>query len=143
MQLNSFFQQANTLLRPDGYLAIVVMGRFCWWESLYFLTKLHLKKAFRRLRRTAIPAPLDKDTFVDTWYYSPGDCQKMAEGFNLKALRPVGFWLPPSYLEPFFQQRPASILVLSRLEKQFSHWRWPSYAADHYYLVLQKTSDSN
>ncbi len=142
-QFRFFFPQANKLLRPGGYLALVIMGRFCWWESLYFLTKLRLKKVFRRLNRKAIPAQLDETTFVDTWYYSPDDCLEIADGFQLTALKPIGFWLPPSYLEPFFQQRPTSIRVLSRLEKQFSHWRWPSYAADHYYLVLQKTSDSN
>lgn len=141
-QLTSFFRQANGLLRHGGYLAVVIMGRFCWWESLYFLAKMQLTKAFRRLRHEPTAAQLNKDTFVDTWYYSPGDCLKMAAGFELSALRPVGFWLPPSYLEPFFQKRPASIRFLSKLEKRFGQWRWPSYAADHYCLVLQKASDS-
>lgn len=137
-QLTRFIRQANDLLRPGGYLAVVIMGKFCWWESLYFAAKLSFRKVFRRLSSKAIPAQLDKATFVDTWYYSARDCLRPVKQLKVEKLRPVGFWLPPSYLEPFFQRHPRLINALNKLEEVFGNWTWPSYAADHYFLLLRK-----
>src|SRR5262249_8401417 len=36
------------LIRPGGSLAICVLGRFCLWETAWFLLHGHPRKAFRR-----------------------------------------------------------------------------------------------
>ncbi len=38
------------LVLPGRYLAVCVLGRFCLWETLWYLLTGHPRKAFRRLR---------------------------------------------------------------------------------------------
>ncbi len=48
------------LLMPSGCIFVaVVMGRFCWWETLYFLLKGKPREAFRRLGKGPDNARLD------------------------------------------------------------------------------------
>ncbi len=46
-QLNTNLQ---TVMAPGAVLALVVMSRFSWWETLYFLLKGKPRTAFRRLQ---------------------------------------------------------------------------------------------
>lgn len=130
-------------LKPGGQLVVVVMSRFCAWETLYFLLKMNPKQAFRRLRRGPVVARLDQNTSVDTWYYSPSD---IASGFpdtcTLSKAKPIGFWLPPSYLEPFFAKRPRLLRFLTWLEKNATA-SWLARASDHYLLCITKASDTH
>ncbi|MCC7506252.1 MAG: class I SAM-dependent methyltransferase, partial [Saprospiraceae bacterium] len=61
-------------LRPGGHLVAVLMGRFCWWESLYFLIKGQWRQAFRRWSGGPVTASLDGVSSVETWYASPAAC---------------------------------------------------------------------
>lgn len=125
-------------LKPGGRFIAVVMGPFCAWETLYFLAKASPKKAFRRLRNTPLPAQLDAQTNVDTWYHSPRLFQKMAV-FNQKKtqIEPIGLWLPPSYLNPFFEKRPRMLQFFQKME-QCCTPHWMAQAADHYLICLEK-----
>jgi SAM-dependent methyltransferase len=125
------------LLSPGGYFVAVVMGRFCWQESLYFLLKGQMRNAFRRLRREPVAARLDEQTTVDTWYYSPRTFRRFFPDLEMGTLQPVGFWLPPSYLDPRFRRRPQLLQVLNRLERlcRGRFWAW---GADHFLICLKK-----
>lgn len=129
-------------LKPGGQFVFVVMGRFCAWETLYFLLKMNPKQAFRRLRRGAVVARLDQNTSVDTWYYSPSDiASRFPTAGSLSKAQPIGFWLPPSYLDPFFTKWPRLLRVLHWLEKNASA-SWLAGASDHYLLCITKASDT-
>lgn len=134
-------RQLNTDLRAvlasNAVLALVVMSRFSWWETLYFLLKGKPGTAFRRRNRGAIEARLDAQTSIPTWYYSPKELSALLPDFQVKKSYPVGFWLPPSYLDPFFRQRPRWLQALKWLEKK-SAAAWLAPAADHYLLLLGK-----
>ena len=138
-ELHDFLARCQSLVRPGGYLVLVVMGRFCWWESLYFLLKGKVGTAFRRIRRKPTAAQLDADTTIATWYYSAQDISKSLDNFRLSTLQPIGFWLPPSYLDNFFRKRPRLLQTLDWLEKKTSFGHW---AADHYFLALQRQDES-
>ena len=127
------------IMTPDAQLVLVVMSRFSWWETLYFLMKLKPRTAFRRWSRKAVQARLDADTTVPTWYYGPGELASLLPGFRLKKSCPVGFWLPPSYLDPFFRKRPRWLGMLKWLETK-SAAGWLAPAADHYFLLLERKS---
>ena len=126
-------------LKPGGKFIAVVMSRFCWWEILYFLLKLKPKAAFRRFRREPVKARLDEYTTIDTWYYSPAEFQKNLQfkGLGTKAI-PVGFWLPPSYLNPFFEKRPRLLAFLNFLEKHAAP-SWLAFAGDHYLICIENS----
>ena len=127
------------LLAPDGYFVAVIMGRFCWQESLYFLLKGRWRTAFRRFSRKPVAARLDEQTTVDTWYYSSREFRRFFPDLELVALRPVGLWVPPSYLDTWFRRWPKFLHVLGWLERhcQGRFWAW---GADHFLICLRPNS---
>jgi len=131
-------------LKPGGKFIAVVMGRFCWWETLYFLLKLKLRTAFRRFDKNPVDARLDSKTTVPTWYYSPSEFKYLIRGRKPLAWRkkskvmPIGLWLPPSYLNPFFEKRPRLLRFLNLLEKKFAP-SWLAFAADHFFICSEKS----
>ncbi|MEO1517004.1 MAG: class I SAM-dependent methyltransferase [Bacteroidota bacterium] len=126
-------------LRPGGVFAAVIMGRFCAWESLYFLAKRQWKQAWRRQAKGPIAAPLSEGVQVDTWYYGPSAIKKLAmPHFHPLQLSPIGWALPPSYLDSWFQTHPRFLSWLDRWEQRGQSTPWLAQGADHYLWVLQK-----
>lgn len=126
----------QNLIVKDGCFSAVVMSRFCWWESFYFLLKGQFRKVFRRFGKKALAAPLDANTAVQTWYYSPAEFRRCFPGWQATGIRPVGFWLPPSYLNPFFEKHPRFLRSLNYLENHFTP-AWLSPMADHFIICLK------
>ena len=124
------------LISKNSCFIAVVMSRFCWWESFYFLLKGQVGKAFRRFGKKALAAPLDASTAVETWYYSPAEFRRHFPGWQATGIRPVGFWLPPSYLNPFFEKHPRFLRALNYLENHFTP-AWLSPMADHFIICLK------
>lgn len=130
------------LIPQNGIFAAVVMSRFCCWEALYFLLKGKPREAFRRLSRKPVAARLGESAGVATWYYSPAEFRKlMGSGFGhtqSTVVYPVGFWLPPSYLNPFFNKYPRFLRLLNFLEKHCTP-AWLAPMADHFFICFQLT----
>ncbi len=140
--IENFGNQFSKILKPGGRFVAVVMSKFCWWESLYFLLKFQWKNIFRRATGQPVLAKLSDDIFVETWYFSPGEFQNLLfsknedfQNFKIEAIQPIGFWLPPSYLNSFFEKRPRFLASLNFLEKRFRH---PFFAksADHFLISM-------
>jgi len=149
-----FFQKLN----PGGKFIAAVMGRYCWWEILYFLLKMKPRAAFRRFSKKPVNARLDAQTTIPTWYYAPSEFEHLVRGrktlagrekskfkdpkseFQFNSLRstvkPIGFWIPPSYLNPFFEKRPRLLGFLNFLEKTFAP-SWLAFAADHFLICIE------
>ena len=123
------------LIAPGGVFVAVVMSRFCWQETLYFLLKGKPREAFRRWNRKPVNAHLDEKITVPTWYFSPNEIQRYFSDFQVKRVLPVGFWLPPSYLNPFFEKRPRLLGFLNFLEKNCTP-AWLAPASDHFLICL-------
>lgn len=124
------------LLKPNGRFIGVIMSRFCWWETLYFTFKGQFKKAWRRQAKEAIAAPLTSTTTVDTWYYSPKEFSRLLQTqLEYQEVHPIGFMLPPSYLDNWFKTKPFLMQILNRLEKISPNFcsKW----SDHYMIVLR------
>jgi ubiquinone/menaquinone biosynthesis C-methylase UbiE len=107
-ELAQLWPVLRSKLKPGGQIAAVIMGKFCLWETLYFLLKLKPKEAFRRLGTSPVEA--------HTQAY------------------PIGFWLPPSYLDPFFSRHPKALRLLNFLER-YCCPRWLAWGSDHYLLL--------
>lgn len=138
--LKAFGAEILRLLRPGGLFAAVVMGRFCWWESAYFFLKGRPRAAARRWSGGPVPARLDAATEVPTWYYSPAEFQQFFPSLAVHTIQPVGIWLPPSYLDPWFVRHPGwlrGLRGLDALEKKYRGGRWAA-AADHFLMVLER-----
>jgi ubiquinone/menaquinone biosynthesis C-methylase UbiE len=131
-------QHFYSFLKPGAHIAVVIFGKNSWWEMAYYGVKLRFGTAFRRWRKK--PAILKlKDGFKQpVHYYSIDRFRKLMNQFELIEKRPVGLFIPPSYLENFIKRRPGLFRFLSIMEKK--NGGMPGFArfADHCYLLLKK-----
>jgi ubiquinone/menaquinone biosynthesis C-methylase UbiE len=136
-QMQKLFDEASRLLMPDGRIIMVIMPRFCAWETVYFSSKLNFKKAFRRRSREPLKADLGKN-FVNTWYHSPGHIKRIAaKHYNILNVQPVGIALPPSYLQKTFLTKRRILNKLDVLENYLSRFSFFAGLADHYLIDLK------
>lgn len=133
-------KELSSLLPINGRLIVVIMPRFCLWESLYFAWKMKQKEVFRRLNQNGVLANVS-GVQVPTYYYSPADiCELLNPNFELVQHSPVGIGLPPSYLMPFFRERKKMLAFLYKIEQILSRLGLFSYASDHFYMELRRKS---
>jgi len=138
--LKEIFPKLNRLLVPNGCLTVVVMSKFCLWESIYFLAKGRFSKTFRRNRKTPLKVPVG-NRMVETWYYSPADIAHFSgAGFKTKKVQPIGFFLPPSYLDHFFSRHRKLLTTLNGLEKNISKSSFFAPFSDHYIIEMEAIS---
>jgi ubiquinone/menaquinone biosynthesis C-methylase UbiE len=125
------------LLKPNGQLIMVVMPTFCLWETIYFLLKLKFRKAFRRLSKEGTIAKFN-GTKIKTFYFSPARIKKLfKQHFEVLSIKPVGFFIPPSYLDNFFSSRIKMINNLKKLEQAVSRFSFFAGSSDHFLIHLQ------
>lgn len=137
ISFGQFFKNASGLLAENGQLALVIMPKNTKWEQLYFLAKADFRNVFRRQKGHAV-ANVDGQN-VMTYYYNPKETAAFANPyFNLGRLRPVGFFVPPSYLEPFFANRPKLVSRLQVFDNAIKNWRFLSRHSDHYFIHFKK-----
>ncbi len=131
----------SDLLTTKGVLIAVIMSKNCWWEKFYFTLKRQFNTAKRRQQNTAVAARLDAHTFVDTWYYNPKEFYNfMAAEFDYQAAQPIGWLLPPSYLDPWFRNKKGLLNLFYKIEKRIPQGDFWAATADHFLLQLQKSS---
>ena len=129
-------EEACKLLKPDGKLVMVIMPRFCLWETVYFLLKGKAKEAFRR-RKEYATANVSGEA-VKTWYYSSKQVKRNFKAhFKATRVRPVGLFGPPSYLESLMRRNRLLFQLMSSLENTLASFGWQSNMADHYYLEME------
>ncbi|HLP19159.1 MAG TPA: class I SAM-dependent methyltransferase [Chitinophagales bacterium] len=129
------------LLNDEGKLFLVVMGRKCKWEQFYFLLKGERDKAFRRKQKTGLKTSINGITF-NTYYYSPEEFTAFfAHDFEIELVRPIGLFVPPSYLEPFFKNHTLILKGLNWLDKFCGTFKFTANHADHFVLVMTKKSN--
>ena len=125
-------------LVPGGRFIAVLMPDRSLVETGYFLLKGRIPDAFRRWRKTAVQARVG-DGQVATWYHSPGTMARAFSGrFRVRHLRPIGFFIPPGYLEPRFGRRPALTRALGRADDRIRDQPWLARLADHYLIDLER-----
>lgn len=125
-------------LVPKGRFIAVLMPDRCLAESGYFLLRGRWREAFRRGRHDPVWAGLS-GSGVHTWYHAPADVSRsFASRFRVVNIRPVGLFVPPSYLEPRFRDRAALIERLARWDERAGRRRWLARYADHYLIDLEK-----
>ncbi len=128
----------SDLLKADGYLFLNYMSKNCWWEQGYYRWKGQPDEATRR-RRSPLKVKVG-NAAMDVWYYTPAELTDLfAPYFQIKEKRPVGLFVPPSYLEHYFGKRRQLLNLLEQMDRFFS---FPIFAdrADHFVLVLKKAT---
>ncbi|MEQ1676949.1 MAG: class I SAM-dependent methyltransferase [Chitinophagaceae bacterium] len=137
-RLEKVLDSFQHLLKPGGFVTLVILPKFCLWEFL-LLFKGKFKTAFRRFAgRKGARAHIEGQYFR-CWYYNPSFVRnRLKISFEVKSLEGLCTIVPPSYIENFAAKRPK---LYSRLVKKEDKWRskWPwRMIGDYYIISLQK-----
>ncbi len=138
-EIENFFTTVRSIISKQGKIVLVIMPKHTLWEKIYFTLKGNLKKANRRNSNEAINANVD-GVAVKTWYFNPKDILKISPGFSVKKIKPIGLFVPPSYLQSSFLGKKGMVSFLNILDTLFGFSSLAKYA-DHYYIELQKNND--
>lgn len=136
-QLKTLGNQLHRLIKPGGHFAAVIFGKFCLWETAYYLFKGRRREAFRRRTGNEVQARLDDTTHQSIYYYS---VKQFTENlpFTRKQTRPVGLFVPPSYLEGAMKKHPRLFRALVKMEDSFGDVAAARSLSDHTWLLFKK-----
>ena len=102
-----------------------------------FLAKAQFKNISRR-KKASVIAHVDGEN-ITTYYYNPKDIVNLAKAnFETVSVKPIGFFIPPSYLDGFFKNKKGFLRFLNRMEQGIKNTTSLSKYADHYLIILQK-----
>jgi hypothetical protein len=136
--LDKVLQSFNTLLKPGGIATLVIMPRFCLWETLLAL-RGNFKNAFRRFKnKNGVAANVEGVSFL-CWYYKPSYIANiLKDDFDLLGIEGLCSIVPPSYFENFPKKHPGLFKKLTALENKFkSAWPW-KYIGDYFIISFKK-----
>jgi SAM-dependent methyltransferase len=126
-------------LKPNGVFVASIIGRVCPWEIALYAARRNWKRLSVRFSRDFVPVPFYGRT-VWTRYYSPAEVDRIfgAAGFERIALRSLGLFAPPPYLEGFAARHPGTVRVLEHLEDSVARWPGLRQMGDHFLIVMRK-----
>ena len=133
-----FSEAIFNLLKPGGRFIGVIMPRFCIWDSLYFFSRLRFGKGTRRWWRKETLITI-KGTSFPIWYYNPREFAAFFNNrFYVSTIKPIGLFIPPSYLNFFFLRHPKVLAFLGAMETRIENISFVSSLSDHYLIDLIK-----
>jgi ubiquinone/menaquinone biosynthesis C-methylase UbiE len=128
------------LLRPGGTATLVIISRFCLWETL-LVFKGKLRTAFRRFFSNKGRRARIEERYFTCWYYRPSVVRKMMEKeFNYLGHEGLCCLVPPSYIENFAQKYPGLFRFLQQKENRWKQ-RWPWKNWGDYFIISFRKKD--
>lgn len=135
--IDFFFQEAAKKLDENGKIILVIMGKKCIWDNLFLLLKGKFREIGRRNTANLVSVFVENEA-VPTWYYSPKEMINMAgSSFQVDQLKPIGLFVPPSYLSKWMTRNKWLFSILGFMEHALSFGFLANYA-DHYYIQFNK-----
>lgn len=118
-------------LRPGGVVILGLIGRACFWETLYFTARGEMALAGRR-RQPAVAVPVGGIN-VPTFYHRTSDVYAcLGSAFTLDGAVGIGVMVPPPYLEPRWRQVPAPLRRAAvRIDRVAASWPLLNQLGDH------------
>jgi len=134
--LRSLIAAIATRVAPSGRLLWVVMGKHVPWEWTWYALRGDWRRAWRRLPRDGAPW-----RGLTVCYPTPAEMrQLLSPWFTVSRVSPLGFALPPSYAAPWLERSPATLAVLSRLERLAQNCGVLAALADHYIIEATRSA---
>jgi len=135
-ELKNLSNDLSPLMNSGGRLVAVVMPKSCLWENFYFTAKLEWGKVFRRNTNKMLPVNVGTHD-IPTWYFSPSGIEHiLGANFEKIAQKPIGFTVPPSYMEPFFAKRKKTLKMLGNMEHSLNRIPGLASFSDHFLIDL-------
>ena len=141
-QLSKVLASFDRLVKPGGYVTLVLLPKFCLWEFM-LLFKGKCRAALRRFSgRRGSPAHIEGEQFR-CWYYNPSFIHRqLARNFEICSLEGLCVLVPPSYMQGFAEKYPRIYRTLVARENSWkSTWPW-KLIGDYYIITLKKNKPS-
>lgn len=134
--LEKLADDLSLVATKDSYICAVIMGKNCSWENFYFK---RIKSDLHGRRNKGMQnANINGDTFP-VWYYTPEEfASRFSKHFTAVEVKPVGLFIPPSYLNYYFSKKPLVLSALNAGEKLFGNSARMAKFSDHYFIALKK-----
>lgn len=137
-KLESVLVSLDDLLKPGGAITLVLLPKFCLWESL-LIFKGKFKTATRRFFSSKGRIAHINGSYFTCWYYSPKYIiQTLKTNYKLSGLEGLCTIVPPSYIEHFAEDHSKLYTFLKEKENILKNkWPW-KYIGDYYIITLKK-----
>ena len=136
-ELKFFFENIHDIIDAKAKMALVIMPKNTLWEQFYFILKKKTQEALRRKKESVIVNVSNE--LITTYYYNPKDIVNLANNhFTCIECKPIGFFVPPSYLEPLAKRYQIIFRMLKKMDEVIKNVSFLSKYADHYLIVLEK-----
>jgi ubiquinone/menaquinone biosynthesis C-methylase UbiE len=137
-ELDKVLNSLPPLLKPDGMVTLVILPKFCLWETL-LLFKGKFRTAFRRFFSSKGRTAHLEGNYFKCWYYNPPYIAKRMKGkFDVLSIEGLCTIVPPSYIEDFAEKHSTAYAFLKNWENKLkSRWPW-KYIGDYYIVSLRK-----
>lgn len=137
-ELEKVLDSFDNLIKPGGFVTLVILPNFCLWESL-LIFKGKFKTATRRFfSSNGRKANIDGHSFK-CWYYTPEFIiRNLKDKYRLVELEGLCSIVPPSYIENFAEKHPKVYTYLTEKENKLKNkWPW-KYVGDYFIITLRK-----
>jgi len=132
--LTAVRRMMEPLLSPGSAFFVCLAGRVCAWEIAWYALSGRWEKALRRVRPSGSVATIGGLNFRVHYPSVRQIAAAFAPSFRFHAWRGIGVALPPSWLEPFFYNRPRTVRCLQWLDRHIGAWPGFRGVADHVLL---------
>ncbi len=136
--ISNVFYDVNNLLKPNGIFILNYMNKFCLFETIAFLKKGKLKKAFERLHKNGVDVKLQNE-YVKTYYYFANQIKQNSQKyFDIIQLTGLNFFSPnPNFID-FYNRHPKISNIFLNIENKVESIFPFYYFGDHAIVVLKK-----
>jgi len=137
-ELGKVISSFSSLLKENGMVTLVLLPKFCLWESSMML-KGKFKTATRRFFSAKGRRARVEGEYFKCWYYNPSDVIRFSKkDFEVLSVEGMCTIVPPSYIEGFAEKYPSLYSRLVRMEEKWkTAWPWRSIG-DYYIITLRK-----
>jgi SAM-dependent methyltransferase len=122
------------LVRPGGKVVISLLGRYCLWETAWYLLHGEPRQAFRRWNGLAEATVREnwQDERIPVFYWSAAQVERAFDAdFSLLHRTALPWVLPPQYLTGIFKRRKRLFRLLAAIEVRTADV-WPgNVIGDH------------
>jgi ubiquinone/menaquinone biosynthesis C-methylase UbiE len=133
-ELGAVLHSFENLLATGGVVTLVIISKFCLWESL-LLFRGRFKTAFRRFFARKGRRAHVEGSFFKCWYYSPSFIkQQLQDKYELLSLEGLCTIVPPSYIENFAERYPVLFRFLTARENKLKT-KWPWNRIGDYFII--------
>lgn len=130
----------STMLKPGTRAVLVWMGPCCLWEMVWYMGQRKPQRAFRRFRRSGVPAKVADGPGFSVYYPK---IRSLVAAFNpefcLRSIRGIGIAVPPSYMESWVARHSRLLHLFEKMDLVLGRVPGLRVLADHVLLEFERT----